>query len=307
MPDFSFDAKPLTDEGQRLDFCLAGHLPHLSRSQIKRLIEDHSVMVNDMPCKGSYRLKTGDRIAGSYPEERPFRLEPEDIPLDILFRDDSIVVINKPTGMVVHPGTGAESHTLAHGLIHHFPEIAGIGPEERPGIVHRLDKDTSGVLVAALTQAAFSGLKRQFKVREVEKTYLALVWGRMPGGEGLLDRPIGRHPKHGDRMSVKTRHPREARTLYEVEKEFGDFSLLKLKPITGRTHQIRVHLAASGHPVVGDRFYGGRRKKHACPRLFLHALQLNFNHPATGVRMHFSAPLPRDLQTFLDNQGVQPI
>ena len=260
-------------------------------------------MVNDLPSKSGYRLKRGDHIQGVYSKDEPYRLEPQNIPLNILFRDDSIVIINKPTGMVVHPGAGAKDNTLAHALKFHFPEIAWIGPEERPGIVHRLDKDTSGLLVAALEDSAFVNLKQQFKSRQVDKTYMALVWGHMPGSDGLMDWPLGRNPKHGDRMSIKTKHPREARTLYEVDKEYAQYSMLRVKPITGRTHQIRVHLAASGHPVVGDRVYGRVRAKTACPRLFLHACRLEFNHPKTGLRIHFLSELPEDLQMFLASLG----
>jgi len=166
--------------------------------------------------------------------------------------------------------------------------------------VHRLDRDTSGVLVVALTQDSLAALKNQFKLRRVNKTYLALVWGRMPDLEGLMDWPIGRHPKKGDRMSVKARNPREAKTLYEVEEVFRDFSLLRLKPITGRTHQIRVHLATAGHPVVCDPTYGRSKKRTGCPRMFLHASRLEFDHPQTGSRVNFSAPLPEDLRSFLE-------
>jgi 23S rRNA pseudouridine1911/1915/1917 synthase len=300
VSEFSFVIRSVSDENQRLDVFLSGQIPGVSRSQIKRIIEEGRVLVNGRPSKGSCRLKGGDLIQGVYSRDEPFRLEPQKIPLDTIFEDDSIVVINKPAGMVVHPGAGAKNNTLAHALKFHFPEIAWIGPEVRPGIVHRLDKDTSGLLVAALTESAFVDLKLQFKSRKVDKTYLALVWGHMPGPEGLMDWPLGRHPKQGDRMSIKTKHPRDAKTLYEVEIEYSDFSLLRVKPITGRTHQIRVHLAASGHPVVGDRVYGRARTKTACPRQFLHAFRLEFNHPKTGLRIHFTTPLPEDLQMFLD-------
>lgn len=300
MPDFFFLVQSEVDTNQRLDVFLTKQIPGLTRSQLKKLIEGNQVRINSLPTKGAYKLRLGDRIEGNYSDEEPGLLIPQDIPLDIVFQDDDLVIINKPSGMVVHPGTGTKTGTLAHALKFHFPGIALLGPPMRPGIVHRLDKDTSGLIVAALSEASFVSLKNQFKMRQVDKMYLALVWGRMPGQDGLMDWPIGRHPKLGEKMSIKTRNPRDAKTLYEVEREYGQYSLLRLKPITGRTHQIRVHLAASGHPVVGDPLYGGRRKKSTCPRLFLHAFRLAFDHPVTGVRICHSAPLPEDLQSFLD-------
>jgi 23S rRNA pseudouridine1911/1915/1917 synthase len=300
VPKISFVARQVADEGERLDLFLSKKIPGLSRSQIKRIIEEGRVLVHGEPSKGSYRLKAGDHVKGVYSKDEPYRLEPQDIPLDIIYQDGSLVVINKPSGLVVHPGTGAKTDTLAHALKFHFPEVAWVGPEDRPGIVHRLDRDTSGLILVALTEPAFYNLKQQFKSRKVDKTYIALVLGSMPGPEGLLDWPLGRHPKHGERISIKTRHPREAKTLYEMEKEYSGFTLLKVKPITGRTHQIRVHMAASGHPVVGDRVYGKSRRKTGCPRLFLHASRLEFSHPETGMKVHFTSPLPEDLRSFLE-------
>jgi 23S rRNA pseudouridine1911/1915/1917 synthase len=203
--------------------------------------------------------------------------------------------------MIVHPGAGAHSHTLVNALLFHFPGIIGVGSETRPGIVHRLDKETSGLLVVARTPKAYQHLQKQFKDRSVMKTYYGLVWGKMPEGTGTIDWPLGRHVKHGTRISVKTKKPKSAITHYRVERRFEDHTLLILEPLTGRTHQIRVHLAASGHPVVGDLRYGRRKGKKPAVRLFLHAHELGFTHPGTGKQVTFQAALPADLKSFLDS------
>ncbi len=201
--------------------------------------------------------------------------------------------------MVVHPGAGVRQGTLANALLHYYPELQDIGPEERPGLVHRLDKETSGVMVVARTLKAYHHLQHQFKIKEVNKRYFGLVWGKMSQNKGRITWSIGRHPKHGERISVKTRKPRSAETLYTVLQEFKEYTLLEIQPITGRTHQIRVHLAASGHPIVGDRRYGRRMIKGDCPHLFLHAHQLSFIHPEKNMRVEFTSPLPEDLKKFL--------
>ena len=202
--------------------------------------------------------------------------------------------------MVVHPGAANKSGTLVNALLFHFPEIGKIGPPERPGIVHRLDKDTSGVLVVARTKIAYSWLQNKFKAREVEKHYLGLVRGRILHKQGKLTWPIGRHAREGNRMSIKTKKPRAAETHYQVKEIFNDFSFLEIKPITGRMHQIRVHLASAGHPIAGDTIYGRQKIKDVCPRLFLHAGYMAFTHPTTKIRMEFRSPLPPDLCFFLD-------
>jgi 23S rRNA pseudouridine1911/1915/1917 synthase len=259
------------------------------------------VRVDGALKKSSYKLKAGERVEIEIEAPAaPAGLLPETIPLNILFADPDIVVLDKPSGLVVHPGAGVRDGTLVNALLHHFPGIRGLSEDERPGIVHRLDKETSGVMVVALSRRAADELKRQFKDRDVKKVYLALAWGRMPTASGRYDRPIGRHPKHGQRMSVRTKTPRTALTEYQVLREYRDLSLLEIKPYTGRTHQIRVHLSAAGHPLAGDGRYGpGRNPHRRFPRLFLHAHRLSFRHPVTGAPLEFTSPLPPDLEAIL--------
>jgi 23S rRNA pseudouridine1911/1915/1917 synthase len=286
--------------GERLDQHLASVIPEFTRSQFQRFIDRGEVSVNGECKKPSYRLRPGDRIEVRVEVPETRRLAPEDIPLKILHADDDVIVLDKPAGMVVHPGVGAPRGTLVNALLHAFPDIQWIGDSDRPGIVHRLDKETSGVMIAARSPRAYLELKRQFKAREIKKVYLALVKGHMAVPEGRFDWPIGRHIKHGERMSIKTNRPRAAVTSYRTLKEFKDVSLLEIRPLTGRTHQIRVHLSAAGHPLAGDRRYGtGRGPKQKFPRLFLHAHKLSFRHPGTGDMMEFVSPLPDDLQSVL--------
>ncbi len=245
-------------------------------------------------------LKEGEKVEIEYALSVPEEIQPENIPLDVIHCDRHILVINKTSGMVVHPGAGNRKHTLVNALLFHFPGIRDVGPEERCGIVHRLDKETSGLMVVARNMDAYTGLQEQFKKREVRKVYLGLVWGRMREKEGKFTWAIGRHVKHGERISVRTKKPRDAVTLYSVQKEYEQFTLLEIKPLTGRTHQIRVHLAAAGHSLVGDTRYGYRKTKIRVPRLFLHASCLSFNHPETKETVEFSSLLPKDLKNFLD-------
>jgi len=226
-------------------------------------------------------------------------LLPENVPLHILYHDEHVVVLEKPSGMVVHPGAGRRQGTLVNALLHHFPGIKDVGPEDRPGIVHRLDKETSGLMLVALSEMAYMELQRQFQERSVEKIYLGLVWGKITKPEGLINWPVGRHAKHGGRMSVKTKKPRSAETHYEVLRKFQRYTFLEIKPITGRTHQIRVHLAASGHPIVGDTRYGKKKMKVRTSRLFLHAHRLGFFHPESREKMDFMSPLPYELEKLL--------
>lgn len=288
-------------ESQRLDIFLSENIRDLSRSHIKRLIEQHDALVSGIARKPSYRLKAGDRVKVSYRFLEPIKVNPQNIPLQFIHRDRHIIVVNKPSGLVVHPGAGKKENTLVNALLFHFPEIKKVGTEERPGIVHRLDKETSGLIVIARNLKAYEELKRQFKAREVSKLYLGLVWGKMSQQEGKITWAVGRHKKHGGRMSIKTKKPRAAETLYTVQKQFEEFTLLEIKPITGRTHQIRVHFSAAGHPLVGDTRYGHRKPVNTCPRLFLHACQLEFSHPETKEKVVVTSPLPDDLQRFLDN------
>jgi len=302
VPKKEFVVTTCSGKEQRLDIYLTEKVRALSRSQVKKLIEKKKVRVDGVLRKSSYKLQEKERVEIDY--ERPDYKEniPENIPLELIYTDEHIVVINKPSGLVVHPGAGYKEHTLVNALLYYFPEIKDIGPDDRPGIVHRLDKETSGVMVVAKTSEAYRRLQRQFKQRKVQKLYLCLVWGKITAEEGRISWSIGRHPTHGERMSIKSRKPRKAETLYSVQKRFAKFTLLEVKPLTGRTHQIRVHLSASGHPLVGDTRYGRRKSTNVeCPRLFLHAFKLLFNHPETQQRVEFSSPLPQDLKSFLEN------
>jgi 23S rRNA pseudouridine1911/1915/1917 synthase len=285
--------------GQRLDVFLSGHLLQLTRSQTQKLISEKQVRVNGTWPKPGNKLRLGDIIEVEIAEQKQISLQPENIPLDILYRDEHIVVINKPAGLVVHPGAGVTEGTLVNALLYHFPGIEKIGHWERPGIVHRLDKETSGVMVVARSLKAYTELKRQFKEREVEKIYLGLVWGQLQTMAGKIDWAIGRHPKYRQRISVRTKKPREALTYYSVKKVLKEFSLLEIRPVTGRTHQIRVHFAAAGHPIVGDTRYGGQDKAKRFARLFLHAWHLVFAHPVTKSLVEFYAPVPKEFQEII--------
>lgn len=296
-----FEYHDQDDINHRLDLFLSEKVKTLTRSQIQKLIHQKKVTVNGVFQRSSYRLKEGDLVKAEYAPSREPKLHPEDIPLNIIWDERHFLVINKPPGLVVHPGAGNPDHTLVNALLYYYPKIREIGNLERPGIVHRLDKNTSGLLVAAKTSRAYFNLKNQFKQREVDKYYIGLVWGRMPERSGRINFPIGRHAKHGERMSVKAKKTREAETIYDVQKEYKEFSLLELKPITGRTHQLRVHLAAAGHPLLGDDYYGRTKEKKGCPRIFLHAYRMAFKHPVTGSWHEFTAPLPGDLQGFLNS------
>ncbi len=289
-----------SESGQRLDVFLANKISRLSRSKIQDLIENGGVTVCGRTAKPSYQLRTGDDIIISYSlAEKSVKLFPQNIPLNIIYQDNSILVINKRAGIVVHPGAGNPSSTMANALIYHFPELRNVGPENRPGIVHRLDKETSGVIVIARNQDAYFYLKQQFKQRKVDKNYIGLVWGCISETEGELTWSIGRHVRNGARMSVRTTKPRIARTFYWVKKRYDKFTLLDIKPITGRTHQIRVHFATAGHPLVGDNRYGKKKDTSRAPRLCLHASTIAFAHPETGMRLDFAAPLPKDLEKFI--------
>ncbi len=300
MPKREFLTAPLSGLNQRLDVFLSERINELTRSQIQRFIEERRVKVDGIARKSSYKLKSGEKVEIEYELAKPLEIQSENIPIDVLYSDDHIAIIDKSSGMIVHPGAGKRHHTLINALLYRFPDLKEVGPEERPGIVHRLDKETSGLMVVARNLRAYKLLQQQFRKREGEKTYLGLIWGRMPEKKGKISWSIGRHVKHGERISVKTKKPREAETYYFVQKEFEKFSLLEIKPLTGRTHQIRVHMAASGHPLAGDTRYGRRKSKPSFPRLFLHASCLSFIHPETQEKVEFSSPLPQDLKSFLD-------
>ena len=286
--------------GERLDRFVANHSPELSRSFIQKLIGDGWITVNNHPAKPALKLKPGDCIAITDPPPEPSPLAPEQIPLDVRYDDADIMVVNKPPGMTTHPAPGNRSGTLVNALLGLLPGLTeGLGPE-RPGIVHRLDKDTSGLIVIAKNLRALASLSHQFKSRQVEKMYLALVKG-YPGPEsGLIDAPIGRHPTHRQKMAVVP-SGRPAQTAYQTKCHLGNCALLLLKPQTGRTHQIRVHLAKIGHPVIGDATYGTRSELVA--RQFLHAYKLTFKLPSSGLPVTFTAPLPPDLKYALEKLG----
>jgi 23S rRNA pseudouridine1911/1915/1917 synthase len=252
--------------------------------------------------KSGYRVRAGEQIKGFIPPPEPVRFHPEPIPLDILYEDMHLIVVNKPPGLVVHPAPGHHSGTLVNGLLYHCPNLEGIGTKLRPGIVHRLDKDTSGTLVVAKTGFVHHHLSDQFKSRRIEKKYLALVLGEPRADSGTISDPIGRHPIHRKRMSTTSRKGREAETRWRVRKRIEGATLLELDLKTGRTHQIRVHCAAIHHPIIGDPVYGYRRisKQISAPRQMLHAWRLGFFHPATGEWMRFESPIPEDMQDLMN-------
>lgn len=303
----ALSGEPLTEEttfvlppeeaGERLDRALAARFPQLSRAQLQRLIRSGAITVNDAVVRPAYRLASGDRIAVTFPEEPTVR--PESLPLDIVYEDEYLLVVNKPAGMVVHPAARIVSGTLVNALLSHCPQVADVGGPDRAGIVHRLDRETSGLIVVAKNPETHASLQRQFKRRLVRKTYVALVEGQVHPREGIIEVPIGRDPKDRTRMAV-SRTGRPAITQYRVVEVFPQYTLLEVRPHTGRTHQIRVHLAWLGYPVVGDRVYGRRRQTLLPDRHFLHARELAFTHPATGEKLVLSAPLPPELTALLN-------
>jgi len=291
--------------GGRLDRWLHGRLPALSRAKLQALIADGHVRLDGRVPKPSHRLRGGERVEVEIPPPPAEALEPEATPLVIVHEDAHVLVVDKPAGMVVHPGAGHARGTLAAAALAHAPGIAGVGGPRRPGIVHRLDKDTSGLLVLAKTPAAYDALVAQLASRTVTRTYLAVVHGRVRRDAGVIDAPIGRHPHARVKMAVRPAgRGKRAVTRYRVLERFTAFTYLALSLETGRTHQIRVHLAALGHPVAGDAVYGGRRPAPlpvAVDGYALHAARLAFAHPATGARVEFAAPLPARMERLLSH------
>ncbi|MEN3335633.1 MAG: rRNA synthase [Blastocatellia bacterium] len=297
--------------GARLDAFVAGGLSDISRTRIQRAIEDGDVLVNEHTAKSSYRVRAGDRIEIDLPEPPPVELVPEAIPLNIVYEDDDLIVVDKPAGLVIHPGAGQEAGTLANALVYHFNELSRTAGRIRPGIVHRIDKETSGLLVVAKNDVTHEKLSEQFRNREVFKLYVTLVYGRMSERQGEIEARLGRSPHHRTRMAVlRGGAGRAAHTIFEVAERYTEFTLLKVQIKTGRTHQIRVHMAHIGHPVVGDAAYGGgrdntvrdalmKREIRALGRQFLHSAQLAFVHPRSGERLEFSSPIPHELRHFL--------
>jgi 23S rRNA pseudouridine1911/1915/1917 synthase len=285
--------------GQRLDQFVTAAANDLSRSEVQRLIKAGLVCLNGQPVKSSLRVEAGQAITVELPPAQDHTIQPEAIALDILYEDDDLVAINKPAGMVVHPAAGNEAGTLVNAALYYWPDMRRITGEDRPGIVHRLDKDTSGVIVLAKTSAALRTLQAQFKERSVFKQYLALVDGQPEHVTGLIDAPIGRDTRQRKRMAV-IRNGRPAQSLYRVIETFEGHALLEVEPATGRTHQIRVHLNWLGVPVAGDTVYGRRKRTISASRLFLHARVLEVTSPSGGQHLRFEAPLPADLSRVLD-------
>lgn len=282
---------------QRLDSFLHAALPQYSRSRLQNWIRDGRVLVDGRAEKVSLTLRGGERIRVSPAALPPLKAVAEDIPLDILYEDADVVAVNKPAGMVVHAGAGRHSGTLTNALVHRFGALSSVGGEVRPGIVHRLDRDTSGVLLVARTDAAHLSLARQFASRTVEKTYIALVHGSMAAESGHIATPIARDPVRRTRMTARLASGRAAITDYAVLRRYARFTLLTVRIGTGRTHQIRVHLASIGHAVAGDRLYGA--PAGPLPRFFLHAARIRFDSPSTGERITVEAPLPVELEEWL--------
>lgn len=284
--------------GDRLDRFVAAALPELSRTEVQRLIKAGLITVDGKPARASHRVMPGDRVIVTIPAPQPQSIDAELIPLDVIYEDADLAAINKPAGMVVHPAAGNRSGTVVNAALARWPEMRRITGEERAGVVHRLDKDTSGVLVLAKTPAALKSLQQQFKQRTVYKRYIALVEGVPESSSGLIEAAIGRDTRQRRLMAV-VRDGRPAVTRYDVIEHLGDYALLSVEPHTGRTHQIRVHLAWLGHPVVGDTVYGRRKQRIRMKRLFLHAAELQVDSPSTGARLTLSAPLPGALEDTL--------
>jgi len=302
---------PAEESGARLDAYLAAHIPGLSRARIQRHIEGGDVLVAGRAVlKPSHKLRPGEQVEIELSVPPTLAFAPENIPVEIVYEDEWLVVVNKPAGMVVHPAAGVARGTLANALAFHFQNLSARGGVLRPGIVHRLDRDTSGLMVVAKTEGAHEKLADQFRAREVFKSYVALVHGRTSEESGRIEQPLARDPRHRTRMAV-VRGGRPALTLYRVRRRFERFTLLDAEIKTGRTHQIRVHLAWLKHPVVSDKVYGGGRDQNVSEtrlraliarlgRQFLHAEQLGFRHPRTGEPMRFTAPMPPALSAFLE-------
>ncbi len=290
--------------GERVDKALADALPELSRAQCQRLLKEGRVFIDSRPVKGSKRLEGGEQVVIDLPKVESSEIEPQAIPLDIIYEDEDLILINKPAGTVVHPSVGHESGTLVNAVLAYCPDLPGVGGEKRPGVVHRLDKNTSGLILFAKNDHALRYLQRQFKDRTVVKVYQALVYGVLSQNEILIDAPIGRDPKDRKRMAVippeTSARSRAALTRIKTMTRFDEYTLLECHPLTGRTHQLRVHLAFAGYPIVGDGVYGRRKQQLLAGRHFLHAGMLTFRRPSDDREKTFSSPLPLELQSILD-------
>ncbi|KUK38148.1 RluA family pseudouridine synthase [Thermodesulfobacterium commune] len=287
------------DGGKRLDVFLKEKISDLSRSRVQELIETSLVLVNGRPVKPSYKIKIQDFIQVKIPKSKPLELNPKDVPFDIIYEDEHIAIINKPAGIVVHPAPGHLDDTLVHGLLKRLKNLSAIGGKIRPGIVHRLDKDTSGLMLVAKNDMSHKLLVEAFKQRLIEKNYLAILYKHLKPQQGKIETFIGRHPTHRKKMAV-LKEGRLAVTLYEVKEYLNKACLVVAKPVTGRTHQLRVHFSFLGHPILGDPIYGGLKPDvPKPPRLMLHAFRLKFFHPISNIEMEFEAPIPEDFQVYL--------
>ncbi len=294
---FSVDQE---DAGKRIDKVVAEKIPGLSRNQCQKLINEGVVLVNGEKVKPSQAVKARDWVKIKIPPQSE-KVKPQNLPLDIIYEDQDIIVVNKQAGMVVHPGPGHPDNTLVNGLLYHCQSLAKVGEPSRPGIVHRLDKGTSGVMVVAKTNQSYQKLVKQFKERMVSKTYFAIVHGGFEEKEGLIDMPIGRDRIHRKKMTVTSKNGKPSVTEFIVKKVIDGYSLLEITPETGRTHQIRVHLARIGHPILGDSKYGRKSEKLAVERFMLHASSIKFKHPTTRRKVEFKAPLPSDFKLALNS------
>ena len=288
------------EKGQRLDVFVVERFPELSRSHVQKLIEQGNVLVDGMVRKANYKLRGGEAVQVTVPQAEPISVEPEDIPLDILYEDKDIIVVNKARGMVVHPASGVYSGTLVNALLYHCRDLSGINGEIRPGIVHRLDKDTSGVMVCAKNDTAHLDLAEQIRTKTAHRTYWAIVHGNIKEEAGIIKGNIGRHPTDRKKMAIVRENGKPAVTHFKVLERFGEYTLVECQLETGRTHQIRVHMTSIGHPLVNDPKYGPKKSSpFAINGQALHSLQLTLTHPVTKEEMTFTAPLPTDMEKIL--------
>ena len=280
-------------EDERIDKCVSAFIDSLSRSFIQKMIKEECVMVNGKPVKGSYRVKDGDEVEFELPESAEPDIEPENIPLDILYEDKDVIVVNKPKGMVVHPAAGHYSNTLVNALIYHCgKELSGINGVMRPGIVHRIDMDTTGSIIVCKNDKAHNCIAEQLKEHSINRRYHAICYGVLKEDEGVIDKPVGRHPTERRKMAVNERNGKHAVTHYRVLQRFEGYTYIECVLETGRTHQIRVHMASIGHPLVGDEVYSNRKCPFKLQGQTLHAKTLGFIHPSTGEYIEVNAPLP---------------
>lgn len=309
---FSFQVEP-ADRGKRLDTIVSETIEDVSRSVAAQLIQRRLINVNGASKKPGYKVKIADRVDGRIPPPIPLTLSPEPLPLSVIYEDDTLIVVDKPAGTVVHPGAGHHTGTLVNALLHHCPDLKGIGGVERPGIVHRLDKNTSGLLIVAKTHQAHLILSHMFKERQIYKEYLAIVHGRLASSSGTTTLAIGRHPTDRKKMSVTSKNGRPSETLWQLEQQFNEHAIVKCVLKTGRTHQIRVHLAAMNHPIVGDDMYGTFNPKRldkisrqfyethvkGITRQMLHARKLCFEHPVLKTNISLESAIPPDMADFI--------